>query len=202
MEKIINILIKVFCWAIYLPVFIIIFFARATAVARVTVKNVRLVRLHKFDLPEIISLQLEAKLMGEVQSIGDYTIYIVPDTSLLQVGFVFIYKPTKSILVGWEMADEFLSGSALAQSIIGHEQGHVESPDGDSTKRTWWNPEDWIERGPTHTPAEVAADLWALEHGADGEAMVSFLKKVAKFRPISAYIRIHHIRRYMNKKSE
>ena len=202
MEKIINILVKTFCWAIYLPVFVVIFFARVHAVARVTSKKIRMVKADKFDLPEIIGLQLEAKLIGEVQNIGDYTVYITPTTSLLQVGFVFIHKPTKSILVGWEMADEFLSRSALAQSIIGHEQGHVESPDGDTTKRSWWNPEDWIERGPTHTPAEVAADLWALEHGADGEAMVKFLRKVLVFRPISALIRIHHIRRYMNRKNE
>ena len=202
MEKFILALIKVFCRIVYLPVIIMVIFARAYAVARATAHHAEVVSYKKLTEKVIVSLRVEAGFLGNQYQLGDYTINILPYRSLIELGLVFIYQPTKDIFVGWEMAGEFLNGSLLAQSITKHERGHIEAPDGRSTKRTWWNPEDWLERGSTHTPAEVAADLWAVENGADGMAMIKFLKNNIKYRPISMLIRIHHIRRYMNRKNE
>ena len=199
MEKFILALIKVFCRIIYLPVIIMVIFARAYAVAQATAHHAEVVSYKKLTEKVIIGLRVEANFLGNQYQLGEYTINILPYRSLIELGLVFVYQPTKDIFVGWEMADEFLNGSLLARSITKHEQGHIEARDGRSTKRTWWNPEDWLERGSTHTPAEVAADLWAIENGADGAVMIKFLKNSIKYRPISMLIRIYHIKKYMKK---
>lgn len=197
MEKIILILTKVVCRIIYFPIMLLVIFARAYATARATAHHAEVVSYKKLTEKVIIGLRIEAGFLGNQYQLGDYTINILPYRSLIELGLVFIYQPTKDIFVGWEMAGEFLNGSLLAQSITKHERGHVEAPDGFTTKRTWWNPEDWIEVGPTHTPAEIAADRWALENGADGETLIKYYKACIKYRPISMIIRIYHIRRYM-----
>ena len=148
------------------------------------------------DLDYINTLFLCPFVEIKTYRVGEYTICIFPKYSLLLLGVVVV-TTSKYILVGCEAAEEFLNNTAMAAAVVGHEQGHINHPEGQSSARLWWNPEDWVITGSVYTPAEVAADRWALEHGASGEALIEFLKKFIRLKPLTMFIRIGHIKWYM-----
>ena len=187
MKKFINLLIKVFMCVIYCPCWIVR-----------TILNHRRMKKYasagvikfEFDFDNMLCLPLMA---SDIYKDGEYTIFILRDYYV--PGIVCVVEKMQAILVGHEMADEFMEDTLLAKSILLHEKGHVEAPGGHDRTRLWYNPEDWVYN--KYTPAEMTADRWAVQHGADGNAMIHNLKEGFWYKPVTRYIRIQNIRRCM-----
>lgn len=190
MKKLINLFIRIAMFIIYCPYWVI---ERIMYIIRMRKHAKEGIKMFKFNLENLISLPF---ICDDFYKDGEYTIFILKD--YLVPGVVCINHKMKAILVGHEMADAFMEDTLLAKSILLHEKGHAEAPGGHDTKRLWWNPEDWVYNN-KYTPAEMVADRWAIEHGADGEAMINNLASVFWRRPITAYIRMQNIRRCMAK---
>lgn len=189
MKKFINVLIKIIMCLAYGPYWVaakLMRIIRNRKYASIGVKQ------FKFTLESLVSLPFIA---DDFYKDGEYTIFILRD--YLVPGVVCINTKMKAILVGHEMADAFMKDTLLARSILLHEKGHAEAPGGLDKTHLWWNPEDWVYN--KYTPAEMVADSWAVEHGADGQLMLDNLAKMFWYRPITAYIRMRNIRRCMKK---
>ena len=190
MKKIIIKFIKVLVQVIYFPVTIWI-------TVQLLLELKRAAKSGKAVITDITQLQDKE---CSYYNISEYTVCVFPQVTMLLMG-IMVVTDRKYIISGCEIADDLLNGNALADAVIGHEQGHINHRDGQSSARIWWNPEDWLVEGSTFTPAEIAADRWALENGVDGKELIKFLRKFIRFKPISILIRIYHIRRYMKNKS-
>lgn len=189
MKKLINLLIKIFMCIIYCPYW-------AVAKVMTIIRNRRYahkgIKTFEFNFENLISLPFIA---DDFYKDGEYTIFILKDHRV--PGIVCVVEKMKTVLIGHEMADEFMEDTLLARSILLHEKGHVEALGGSDRTHLWYNPEDWVYN--RYTPAEMAADKWAIEHGADGQLMLDNLNKLFWRRPITAYCRMQNIRRCMAK---
>lgn len=196
MRKILNILITFIMFIIYLPL-------APIAIASVARRARRATREHKkiINIPLMTHFSLMYTIAGaDHYKEGEYEIYLLRDYSLCAVGGACIIQASKSVLVGYELVEEFERNSPIGRTFLLHEQGHLEAPNGLTTKKLWWNPEDWLNQSKmaqASTLGELAADRWALENGGDGEALIKFLKHNLWISPIAVLLRIHHIRRYM-----
>ena len=189
MKKFINLIVKLFMALIYSPYWVV---AKVMNAIRNHGYARRGIQKFRFTLESLISLPFIADKMYKD---GEYTIFIL--RNYLVPGTVCINYKMKAILVGHEMADAFMEDTLLAKSILLHEKGHAEAPGGTARIHLWWNPEDWVYN--KYTPAEMVADRWAIEHGADGQLMLDNLEKLFWRRPITAYARMRNIRRCMTK---
>lgn len=189
MKKLINLFIRIAMFIIYCPYWVI---ERIMTGVRIYDYARKGIRKFKFTLESLISLPFIADKMYKD---GEYTIFILKGYRV--PGMVCINHKMKAILVGHEMADAFMKDTLLARSILLHEKGHAEAPGGTARIHLWWNPEDWVYN--KYTPAEMTADRWAIEHGADGQLMLDNLNKLFWRRPITAYCRMQNIRRCMKK---
>ena len=190
MKKVIKLIVTI----VYLPIMFIV----AINVIR------QIFKYHRagFKIIHCNNLYLLAPAMmtgeAEVHDIGDgYRVVKFPRYSLLAVGTAVIDE-NRNILTGCELASV---SPAMLTWVVSHEKGHHEAPDGLSTKMFWWNPEDWLRIGQyaVFTPAELAADRWAITHGADPRVAIKHLASSIGVSPITCVIRIYHIWRYMKK---
>ena len=189
MKKFINLIIKTLMCIIYGPYWVIGKIMAGVSNHRYMREGIK---TFEFNFDNLLSLPFIA---DDFYRDGEYTIFILKDYRV--PGVVCIIHKMKAILVGHEMADAFMEDTLLARSILLHEKGHAEAPGGTARIHLWWNPEDWVYN--KYTPAEMAADRWAIEHGADGQLMLDNLNKLFWRRPITAYCRMQNIRRCMKK---
>lgn len=196
MKKLINVLITIIMFIVYLPLMAVPVLSLACNAFRAVRKHKKIIDIYNLGVTQIICLTLDTDSYKE----GEYDVYLLRNHSLCLAGGACIDIANKRVLVGYELADEFENNSNLGATILLHEKGHAEAKYGKTAKKLWWNPEDWLSQGGSvkvSTLGEIAADRWALENGGDGEALIKFMKHHIWQCPISVMLRIHHIRKYM-----
>lgn len=197
MKKILNVFITLIMFVIYLPLVPVTVLSVICSAFRATRAHKKIININNLGIAQIICVTLGADSYKE----GEYDIYLLRDYSLCLAGGACVDILNKRVLIGYELVDEFEQDSNISATILLHEKGHVEAKYGNTTKKLWWNPEDWINQGTVvkaSTLGEIAADRWALENGGDGEALIKFMKHHIWQCPISVMLRMHHIRKYMN----
>lgn len=200
MNKILINIVKLIVYVVYTPVLIIITAKMILAVITASKNQMTIVKQNDmafFDMALYMPF-----IKKHITQVNDgYTVVILPQYSMILNGIVMVTS-NKYIFVGCEAAADFTDSTSVARAVIGHEIGHVNHPEGTTTKRLWWNPEDWLSSDnlvKTYTPAEIAADSWAITNGANPDDLIKFLKRFIWYKPLSIIIRIYHIKRYMAK---
>lgn len=199
MNKILINIVKLIAYVVYTPVLIIITAKIILAVITASKNHITVVKpgdMSFFNMA--LSMPFIEKQLLQVD---EYTVVILPKHAMILNGVVMVTS-NKYIFVGCEAASDFTDSTSVARAVMAHEIGHVNHPEGTTTKRLWWNPEDWLSSDKiitTYTPAEIAADSWAIANGANPDDLIKFLKRFIWYKPLSIIIRIYHIKRYMVK---
>ena len=199
MNKILISICKLVAYIVYAPILIIITAKIILAVITAGKNHITVVKPGDMVFFNMASaMPFVAK---HITTVDEYTVVILPKHAMILNGVVMITS-NKYIFVGCEAASDFIERTNVAHAVIKHEIGHVNHPKGTTTKRLWWNPEDWLSSDKlikTYTPAEIAADSWAITNGANPDDLIKFLKRFIWYKPLSIIIRIYHIKRYMAK---
>jgi hypothetical protein len=198
MNKILINIVKLIAYVVYTPVLIII--TAKIVLAVITAKKNGITTVKPGDM-SFFNMALSMPFIKKhITQVNDgYTVVILPQYSMILNGIVMVTS-NKYIFVGCEAAADFTDSTSVAHAVIAHEIGHVNHPEGTTTKRLWWNPEDWLSSDKiitTYTPAEIAADSWAIANGANPDDLIKFLKRFIWYKPLSISIRIYHIKRYV-----
>src|SRR5574344_864612 len=199
MNKILINIVKLIAYVVYTPVLIIITAKIVLAVITASKNGITAVKpgdMSFFNMA--LSMPFIEKQLLQVD---EYTVVILPKHAMILNGVVMVTS-NKYIFVGCEAASDFTDSTDVARAVMAHEIGRVNHPEGTTTKRLWWNPEDWLSSDKlikTYTPAETAADSWAISNGANPDDLIKFLKRFIWYKPLSIIIRIWYIKRYMAK---
>jgi hypothetical protein len=197
MNKILINIIKLIAYIVYAPVLAVI---TAKIILVVITTNKKHITVVKPDDMLFFNTALSMPFIEKhITTVDEYTVVILPQHAMILNGVVMVTS-NKYIFVGCEAASDFIDNTSVAHAVIAHEIGHVNHPEGTTTKRLWWNPEDWLSSNKiikTYTPAEIAADSWAIANGANPDDLIKFLKRFIWYKPLSISIRIYHIKRYV-----
>ena len=196
MNKILISIAKLIAYIVYAPVLAVITAKMILAVITNSKNHITVVKpgdMIFFNMA--LSMPFIEK---HITTVDEYTVVVLPQHAMILNGVVMV-TANKYIFVGCEAASDFIDRTSVAHAVIKHEIGHVNHPEGTTTKRLWWNPEDWLSSNKliTYTPAEIAADSWAIANGANPDDLIKFLKRFIWYRPLSIIIRIYHIKRYV-----
>lgn len=172
---------------LYLPFTIIITMITLVKAKRLNDKGIKII------YPQTKAALLNQNCMSTMYK--GYRLLRFPKCSMMALGTV-ITDENRNILFGCEMENQ---PKSVFDYIMLHEMGHHEAVDGLSDRKFWWNIEDYLRIGvySTFTVAELAADKWAFENGADPKAAIKFLGANMWLSPITTVIRIYHAWRYM-----
>ena len=199
MNKILINIVKLIAYIVYAPVITLI--TAKTILAAITASKNQMTIVKQNDMAFFDMALYMPFIEKHIIVVDEFTVVILPQHAMILNGVVMVTS-NKYIFVGCEAASDFIDSTSVARAVIAHEIGHVNHPEGTTTKRLWWNPEDWLSSDKlikTYTPAEIAADSWDIANGANPDDLIKFLKRFIGYKPLSIIIRIYHIKRYMVK---